>query len=178
MPPVLSFTAMSKTHLLFDCNMVGHGSLIGKETGKIISVGTRIMACRVCSTRSGDLSKSKHDCRINWAGSSKAMEANLAVEMLNDTKQDSYRIGTLIRDDDSTTMAMVRNQVDHNIEKWSDINHAKKALGTRLYRLQKQERSLTTPVIKYLQKCFSYALSQNKDDPKGYLTKFYLSVIH
>jgi len=151
--------------------MAGHGSLIGKETGKIISVGTRIMACRVCATRSGDLSKSKHNCRSNWAGSPKAI-ANLAVEMLNDTKEASYRIGTLIGDDDSTTMAMVRNQVDHNIEKCSDTNHAKKALGTRLYHLQKQERSLTTPVIKYLPKCFSYALSQNKDDPKGYSTNF------
>ena len=44
--------------------MACHGSLIGTETGKIISVGTRIMACRVCATRSGDLSKSKHNCRI------------------------------------------------------------------------------------------------------------------
>ena len=146
--------------------MACHGSLIGKETGKIISVGTRIMACRVCATRSGDLSKSKHNCRINWAGSSKAMEANLAVEMLNDTKQASYRIGTLIGDDDSTTMAMVRNEVDHNIEKWSDTNHAKKALGTRLYRLQKQERSLTTPVIKYLQKCFSKCTLTKQGWPK------------
>ena len=51
------------------------------------------------------------------------MEANLEVEMLNDIKQDSYRFGTLIGDDDSTTMAIVRIQVDHNIEKWSDINH-------------------------------------------------------
>lgn len=109
----------------------------------------------------------KHDCQMNWAGSSKAMESNLAVEMVNSTKKDSFRIGTLIGDDDSTTMAMIRNQVDHHVEKWSDTNHAKKALGTRLYRLQKQEKSLTTPVIKYLQKCFCYALSQNKDDPKG-----------
>ena len=40
---LLCFTAMSKTHL-FDCNMAGHGILMGKETGKIISVGTSIMA--------------------------------------------------------------------------------------------------------------------------------------
>ena len=108
----------------------------------------------------------------------KPWKQNLAVEMLNYTKQDSYRIGTFIGDDDSTTMVLVRNQVDHSVEKWSDINHAKKALGTRLYRLQKQERSLAIPVFKYLQKCFSYALSQNKDDPKGYLTKFLSSFIH
>lgn len=45
------------------------------------------------------------------------MEANLEVEMLNDTKQDSYRFGTLIGDDDSTTMAIVRIQVDHKHRK-------------------------------------------------------------
>lgn len=98
--------------------------------------------------------------------------------MLSDTKQDSYRIGMVIGDDDSTTMTMVWNQVDHNIEKWSDTNHVKKALGKRLYHLQKQERSLTTPVIKCLQKCFSYGVSQDKDDPKSYLTKFYSSFTH
>ena len=31
-------------------NFAGHGSLIGKETGKIIGVGTRITACRICDT--------------------------------------------------------------------------------------------------------------------------------
>ena len=64
-------------------------------------------------------------------------------------------------------MAMVRQQVEHSVEKWSDTNHAKKSLGSRLYKLQKQEEALTTPVIKYLQKCFAYALCQNKNDPSG-----------
>ena len=47
------------------------------------------------------------------------------------------------------------------------MNHAKKSLGTRLYKLQKQEKELTSQVIKYLQKCFAYALAQNKGDPQG-----------
>ena len=64
-------------------------------------------------------------------------------------------------------MALVHQQVNHGVDKWSDVNHAKKSLGTRLYKLQKQEKELTSQVIKYLQKCFSYALSQNKGDPQG-----------
>lgn len=80
-----------------------------------------------------------------------------------------------IGDDDSTTMAMVRQQVPHNVEKWSDVNHAKKALGTRLYNLQKKDKALTSNIIKYLQKCFSYAISQNKNDPQGLY--FLLTVI-
>jgi len=47
----------------------------------------------------------------------------------------------------------------------TDINHAKKSLESRLYNLQKQHKALTTTVIKYLQKCFTYALCQNKGKP-------------
>ena len=104
----------------------------------------------------------KHDCRVNWGGSSKGMEQDLAVEMLNTVKDDNFAVTTLIGDDDTTTMANVRQNVSHTVEKWSDINHAKKSLGSRLYNLQKQHKALTTTVIKYLQKCFAYALCQNK----------------
>ena len=40
-------------------------------------------------------------------------------------------------------------------------------LGTRLYKLQQQEKKLTSQVIKYLQKCFAYAFNQNKGNPEG-----------
>lgn len=127
------------------------------------------MACRTCdaAAKKGDGKVKDHDCRVNWGGSSKGMESSVAVEMLNNIKDNSFQISTLIGDDDSTTMAMVRQQVEHSVEKWSDTNHAKKSLGSRLYKLQKQEKALTTPVIKYLQKCFAYALCQNKHDPSG-----------
>ena len=108
----------------------------------------------------------KHDCRVNWGGSSKGMEPNLAVEMLNTVKDDNFAVTTLIGFDDTTTMANVRQNVSHTVEKWSDINHAKKSLGSRLYNLQKQHKALTTTVIKYLQKCFAYALCQNKGKPE------------
>lgn len=38
----LCFIVMSKIYL-FDCNMVGYGIFMGKEIGKIISVGISIM---------------------------------------------------------------------------------------------------------------------------------------
>ncbi|XP_068698222.1 uncharacterized protein [Montipora foliosa] len=149
-------------------SLSGHGSLIGKETGKIIGVGTRITACRVCDTAASSQKepKKKHDCRVNWDGSSKGMEPNLAVEMLNTVKEDNFAVTTLIGDDDTTTMANVRQNVSHTVEKWSDINHSKKSLGSRLYNLQKQHKARTTTVIKYLQKCFAYALCQNKGMPE------------
>ena len=55
------------------------------------------------------------------------MEPNLSVVMLNYTvKDDNCAVTALIGDDDTTTTAKVRQNVSHTIEKWSDINHAKK----------------------------------------------------
>ena len=58
------------------------------------------------------------------------MESDLAVEMLNTQKDDTFQVSTIIGDDDSTTMAMMPQQVNHQVEKWSDVNHAKESLGT------------------------------------------------
>ncbi|XP_067026633.1 uncharacterized protein [Acropora muricata] len=117
--------------LLYAGGIIGHGSLIGKETGKVIAVGTRVMHCRVCNNKkSPGLGAKHHDCRANWGGSSKGMESDLAVEMLNTQKDDTFQVSTSIGDDDSTTMAMMRQQVNHEVEKWSDVNHAKKSLAT------------------------------------------------
>ena len=46
---------------------------------------------------------------MNWGGSSKGMEPNLAVEMLNTVKDDNFAVTTLIGDDDTTTMAILYN---------------------------------------------------------------------
>ena len=55
------------------------------------------------------------------------MEPDLAVEMLNTVKDDNFAVTTLIGDDDTTTMANVHQNVSHTVEKWSDINRAKKS---------------------------------------------------
>ena len=53
---------------------------------------------------------------------------------------------------------------------FSDIIHIKRSLGTRLYNLSQRMKFtncsvLSQKVINYLQKCFSYCISQNKDNP-------------
>lgn len=45
------------------------------------------------------------------------MESDLAVEMFNSKMDDTFQVSTLIGDDDSTTMAMVRQQVNHQVQK-------------------------------------------------------------
>ena len=56
------------------------------------------MNWRTCNrAKSADQNKGKkHDCRVNWGGSSKAMESNLAVEMLNTIKDSTFQVSTMI----------------------------------------------------------------------------------
>ena len=141
----------------------GHAVLIGQKSGKILNYATRIGNCRQC-----EVNKSvPHDCRMNWGGSSKAMESDTAVGLLNSTQSPEYRVTTIINDEDSTTMARIADEVDHDVEKNSDVNHCKKTVGNDLYKLKpKFSKILTVSTIKHIQRCFSYAVKQNKDKPE------------
>ena len=105
-----------------------------------------------------------HDCRMNWGGSAKAMEADLAVELLGKFNDDDYRVSRLICDDDATTIAKVKKTLPFEVTKESDMNHAKKTVGNDLYYLQKTFKILQSKVISYLQKCFSYVIKGSNGD--------------
>ena len=64
----------------------GHVILVGEITGKVIGYGSRIANCKQCEVNTAKGTNKEHDCRINWDGSAKAMEADLAVELLNSSK--------------------------------------------------------------------------------------------
>lgn len=68
---------------------------------------------------------------------------------------------------DTTTVSHIHNEVNPNIEVWSDIGHAKKALRGHLITVGVKHKSLTKSVSDYLTKCFEYVLQQNKGDPQG-----------
>ena len=51
-----------------------------------------------------------------------------------------------------------------NVEKWSDIAQAKRPFVSSLYSIKPQNKSLTGIMIWYFQRCFGYALKQNKDN--------------
>ena len=61
----------------------------------------------------------------------------------------------------------MRKNVKHEVEKWSDVVHAKRSYGSSLFSIKTQNRSLTDMVIRYFQWCFGYTLKQNKDDEEG-----------
>ena len=68
----------------------------------------------------------------------------------------------LVGDDDSSTIAKVREQVKHAVEKWSDITHAERAFGGSLYGLQKKHKKLSTKIIAYLQNASVMLYSKTK----------------
>ena len=66
----------------------GHGVILGVETGKVVSYGTRCKQCRICQAadRLGEKAR-EHNCAINYSGSAKSMEADIAVEAIKTIEQ-------------------------------------------------------------------------------------------
>ena len=96
------------------------------------------------------------------------MEPIVACELWNAASKQHAKFSTYVGDDDTTTLSHLTENVPYNVEKWSDIVHAKRSLTTRLYNLSskcKYQNSsvLSQKVINYLAKCFSYCIAQNSD---------------
>jgi len=147
----------------------GVGTMIGNNSGKICAYGVRSKCCRKCDYYHAIGKEVPHHiCSRNWVGSSKAMEPYVGGELVKEIETHNIDVGTIIMNDDCTTMSRIRKELSHNVEKWSDQNHTVKHLGNSLYALQKKHKQLSTMVIKHVQKCFNYALAQNK----GNVTEF------
>ena len=141
----------------------GYATLIGFLSGKIIAYTTRNRKYALCDKRHH---KSDHDCRKNYAGSAKAMEADAGVELINRSqilRDANVNVRVVIGDEDSSTIATVRKQRSDEVYKLCDRNHLIKNFGKDLYVLAKTCKELNRQgVITHIKKCFSYAISQNK----------------
>ena len=147
----------------------GHGAAMGLTTGKVVSYSTRCKTCRVCSHNKVTGKEKKHDCQKNHSGSSKSMERDVACELWSKAPQSGVKFSIYVGDDDSTTLADIKNKVPYGVEKWSDIVHTKRSLNSRLYKLRERFKGpncsvLSPKVINYLTKCFSYCINQNVGD--------------
>nr|XP_022319171.1 uncharacterized protein LOC111121963 [Crassostrea virginica] len=136
--------------------------MIGHHSGKVIAYSVRSKKCRSCEH---DLNKNDHDCRKNWDKSAKAMESDMAIEMLHGLHSKDLHIKNLIMDNDSTTIARAKSTFDPTIQKIADFNHTKKNFTNKLYELKKSKRYqiLGPKAIKHLGKCFAYAVKSNHD---------------
>ncbi|XP_061194397.1 uncharacterized protein LOC133202576 [Saccostrea echinata] len=148
-------------------SLSGHAAMIGNETGKIINFATRNSYCKVCdnSKKSGKVLPI-HDCRKNWSKSAKAMEPDMCIQMLQDLGQNDVNVSTIIMDNDSTTVARARLEVNPALKKQSDKNHTMKQFTNKLYDLKKNKnyKELNTKTINHISKCFKYCISQNQED--------------
>lgn len=143
--------------------------MIGAKTGKVVGYNVRSKFCKTCdnSVKKGK-TPNKHDCRMNWSGSAKAMEQDMVVEMMKTCKEKGAVVETIIADDDTTTLARIKQNVNPSIKKKSDKNHVKKNIGNALYSLRNKHKKLQNPkVFKYLQKCLDYMLAQNQGNSDG-----------
>ena len=157
----------------------GVGTVVGLQTGKVISYATRNTMCRVCEeAKKKNQEAVGHDCRKNHRGSSKSMESNVAVELFSGAVSSGVAYSTYVGDDDSATESHLKTLVNYNIEKWSDVNHASRTLGTRLYLAKGKVKGLTPNIISYIQKCFTYRINQNKGKPLSLLEGLIAIVPH
>ena len=150
-------------------SLSGVGTMIGEKTGKICGYQVKSKHCRVCdSAKANGRETPAHDCSCNFEGSAKAMEPAAAVDIAKKIEQQGVLVSTLIMDNDATTIARLRQELDHSITKWSDVMHTKKYLQSALFAMQKTQKSLTGDIIKALLRWFGYAIAQNKGDIDGY----------
>jgi len=139
----------------------GHGVLIGHYSKKIVSYTIRSKSCRRCDMGH---KKNDHNCKQNYDGSSKGMEADIAVELFTENPlfAKHHVFGArLIMDNDSATIASLRAVSAHSIELWSDKNHSVKAFSNSMYGM-----SLPKPMIEYFTNTLSNAIAENKNRPQ------------
>ncbi|XP_077277718.1 uncharacterized protein LOC143905924 [Temnothorax americanus] len=96
------------------------------------------------------------------------MEVSMAVEIFAKNpmfKEESVVIGTIIGDDDSSTIAQFRRKSEHPVEKESDKNHAVCTLSKALWALK-----IPSKVIDYIKYCFGCVLEKSKDNEEAVRT--------
>lgn len=64
----------------------GYCALIGMKSGKVLDFCTRNRKCKICDTELKTGLHKKHDCRRNFTGSAKAMEADGAVQLVTQSR--------------------------------------------------------------------------------------------
>lgn len=118
----------------------------------------RNIYCRKCNKEQPE----DHICKKNHDGSSKAMEASMAIEVVLKNDQlvkHKCRIKTLIGDDDSSAIAGVRRLAPYQVIKFSDYNQAFKTWNSKLYEMK------ISPTLKeYFSKSFSTCVKKNKEN--------------
>lgn len=98
----------------------GYGTIIGFLSGKILDFASRNRKCMLCEK---GIAKESHDCRKNFEGSAKAMEADVGAQLVNESailKEAGLQVRVLIGDEDASTISSVRQGTHFKVFKLSD----------------------------------------------------------
>ena len=144
------------------------GALIGLRSAKVLRYTSRVKTCIICDAAArAKKDLPPHDCRRNWDKSSKAMEPDVAVQLVKELPTSNFQLGALIADDDAVTIKRVREEVDVNIEKWADLSHTRKNFGSKIGSMMGTHKELKNDKTQaQLTKCFMYAIKTNKNNPE------------
>ena len=148
-------------------------------TGKCIHYGIKNKVCKFCSkAEEKGQEPSKHDCRKNFSGSAKAMEPQSCKELF---RKENYSV--MVGDEDSSCEARIRQNVNSDIEKWSDEKHGLRTLGKTLHQSKQFDfgagnNRLNYTVIEYVLSCFGAALTKSKGDAKSWQKSLEAMVPH
>ena len=98
-------------------SLTGHGAVMGSKTKKVIDFASVNKFCRICdSANSKAVEPNEHDCRLSHKGSSKSMEVEVGVKLFKEVPNYGIKYSVFIGDDDSATIAKIREEVDYNVE--------------------------------------------------------------
>lgn len=148
----------------------GYCCLVGVQTGKVIAFKTFNRMCKMCKVIQKTGVWVDHDCRCNYSGSAKGMEAEGARQIVTESqslKNANIQIGGFVADNDSSSKLAVESSVDYKVLNQSDIAHTKKGLKNMLWDISKSQKrdpdkELNKDVIDQFVRCFSAAVHQNK----------------
>lgn len=106
---------------------------------KFIDYSCANKLCRICeSARSKGQEPAHRDCHQNHKGSSKSMEPEVGVRLFSDGPKYGVMYSVFIGDDDSSTIANIREEVAYNVEKWSDSTYATRTLVSHLHKIRSE----------------------------------------
>ncbi|KAK0159464.1 hypothetical protein PV327_011114 [Microctonus hyperodae] len=97
--------------------------------GKLLDYCTKNRQCIFCTHKEKNGRTIEHDCRSNYFGSAKSLEAAGAVQLTVKSKilqENNAEVGIFIGDNDSSSMSAIQEASDHTILKQSDMNNTKK----------------------------------------------------
>ncbi|CAC5420363.1 unnamed protein product [Mytilus coruscus] len=82
------------------------------NTGKVVEFDVRTRNCSICQYHIGkNEPKPLHECNVNWTGSSKGMEPDMACSMIQGLLRIDITVGTLHADNDATTQSRLPRSI-------------------------------------------------------------------